>query len=154
VAKSGKPAANSEAAAPSVCAALVLSQTTYRAYWNQRGMLASPSVNMTLSIFWCRTSVAIRRTARSTTFNTTKASLPGNGLKDIGRTFDHLSSAFAKVLQTRPDLRRIQNSTAHGSLEDRSQIVCNGGSRGGPCSSDARHSNDIRRARFCNRLAD
>jgi two-component system response regulator ChvI len=28
VAKSGKPAANSEAAAPSVCAALVLSQTT------------------------------------------------------------------------------------------------------------------------------
>ena len=43
VAKSGKPAANSEAAAPIVCAALVLSQTTYRAYWNQRGMLASPS---------------------------------------------------------------------------------------------------------------
>jgi hypothetical protein len=29
-----------------------------------------------------------------------KASLPGKGMKDIGQTFDHLSSAFAKVLQT------------------------------------------------------
>jgi two-component system, OmpR family, response regulator ChvI len=35
VAKSGKPAANSEAAAPIVCAALVLSPTTYRAYWKE-----------------------------------------------------------------------------------------------------------------------
>jgi DNA-binding response OmpR family regulator len=124
VAKSGKPAANSEAAAPIVCTALVLSQTTYRAYWNQRGMLASPSVNMTLSIFWCRTSVAIRRTARSTTFNTTKASLPGNGLKDIGRTFDHLSSAFAKVLQTRPDLRR--NPELHRPRISLARSDCNG----------------------------
>src|SRR5882757_7312877 len=34
-AKSGKPAANSEAAAPIVCCELVLSPTTYRAYWKE-----------------------------------------------------------------------------------------------------------------------
>ena len=35
VAKSGKPAANSEAATPIVCGALVLSPTTHRAYWKE-----------------------------------------------------------------------------------------------------------------------
>jgi hypothetical protein len=35
----------------------------------------------------------MRVTAQSTTFNTTKASLPGKEIKDIGQTFDHPSSA-------------------------------------------------------------
>ena len=35
MAKSGKPAANSEAATPIVCGALVLSPATHRAYWKE-----------------------------------------------------------------------------------------------------------------------
>jgi predicted outer membrane protein len=47
---------------------------------------------------------ATRPTARSTTYNTTKASLPDKEIKDIGPTFDQPSSASAKssAILTRP----------------------------------------------------
>jgi DNA-binding response OmpR family regulator len=91
-AKSGKPAATPEAEKPIVCGKLVLSPSACRAY----SMSVLPSMNTTSSNFWRRTSATMKLTARSTTFNTTKASLPGKGIKDIGQTFDHLSSASAK----------------------------------------------------------
>ena len=95
VTKSGKPAAAPEAEKPIVCGKLVLSPSCSAELIGTRSMSVSPSVNTTSSIFWCRTSAMMRLTARSTTPNITKASLPGKGFKDIGQTFDHLSSASA-----------------------------------------------------------
>jgi FixJ family two-component response regulator len=86
-----KPAATPTPRSPS-SAAISFSARALAELIGTKSMSASPSVNTTSSIFWRRTSVIMRLTARSTTSNTTKASLPGKGMKDIGRTFDHLSS--------------------------------------------------------------
>jgi two-component system response regulator ChvI len=114
VAKFGKPAANSEAATPIVCAALVLSPTTHRAYWKEG------DVGLTVSeydvVHLLASSVGCYQEYRAIyDLQYYEGFVAGQGTQgyrtNVRSSIKRIRKKFCKF---DPTFAEIQNSTAHG----------------------------------------
>jgi two-component system response regulator ChvI len=114
VAKSGKPAANSEAATPIVCGALVLSPTTHRAYWKEG------DVGLTVSeydvVHLLASSVGCYQAYRAIyDLQYYEGFVAGQGTQgyrtNVRSSIKRIRKKFCKF---DPTFAEIQNSTAHG----------------------------------------
>jgi two-component system response regulator ChvI len=114
VAKSGKPAANSEAAAPIVCCELVLSPTTYRACWKERDVGLTVGeydiVHLLVSNVGC--CQAYRAIYDLQYYEGFVAGQGAQGYRtNVRSSINRIRKKFCKL---DPTFAEIQNSTAHG----------------------------------------